>query len=477
MIFEKCNNSKSTHAIELDSTPEQILKSIPDNLLRKDLGSIPDVSESEVVRHYIELSSLNYGVDTGFYPLGSCTMKYNPKINERIASMEGFTNIHPYSDQSRVQGTLEVLHKTAEALKEITGMDAMSLVPCAGAHGELTGLFVIRAYFKDKKEDRNIVLVPDSAHGTNPASASMAGFKTVTIKSDEDGFVSIEDLETKVNKNVAALMLTNPNTLGQYEKKIQQISEICKKHGIQLYYDGANLNAILGISRPGDTGFDVVHLNLHKTFSTPHGGGGPGSGPIGVKKHLINFLPNRSVEYNNQNYSLSELNSKSIGQVRAFYSNFLVILKAYTYIVSLGGEGLRNTGYYALLNANYLAAKLKDHYELAGADHVMHEFVISLTKECKLYNLTIVDFAKRILDYGYHAPTMSFPLIVHDCLMIEPTETETKDTLDKFAEVMITILNEAKTNCDLLRNAPVNTPIKRPDDVSAARNPILRYHK
>ncbi len=477
MIFEKCNDTLSSHSIELINSPENILKGIPAGMLRKDLGGIPDISENEVVRHYIGLSNLNFGVDTGFYPLGSCTMKYNPKINERIANLNEFTNIHPYSDTDRAQGSLEVLYKCKQSLLEITGMDDMALSPCAGAHGELAGLYIIRAYFKDKKDNRSIVLVPDAAHGTNPASASMAGFKTVTVKSDESGFVCLDDLRSKVNDQVAAFMLTNPNTLGQYEKQIGEISKICKAHDIQLYYDGANLNAILGISRPGDTGFDVVHLNLHKTFSTPHGGGGPGSGPVGVKKHLADFIPNKIVEFDGKKYSFKGFASKTIGQIRAFYANFSVILKAYTYIVSLGGEGLRKTGYYALLNANYLACKLKNHFELAGEDHVMHEFVISLSKECKEYGLTVVDFAKRILDYGYHAPTMSFPLIVHDCLMIEPTETESKNTLDAFAEVMIKIAQEAKSNPELLRNAPVSTPIKRPDDVKAARTPVVRYAK
>jgi glycine dehydrogenase subunit 2 len=358
---------------------------------------------------------------------------------------------------------------------EITGMDDLSLSPCAGAHGELAGLYIIRAYFQHKKEDRPLILIPDAAHGTNPASASVAGLKVVTVKSDADGFIDLEDLKSKVNNQVCALMLTNPNTLGLFEEHLESIIKICKEFDIQLYYDGANLNAILGITKPGLMGFDVIHLNLHKSFSTPHGGGGPGAGPVGVKKHLSAFLPNEDILHKNNEYQLTGRGSLSIGKIRSFYTNFLVILRAYVYVVSMGKEGLEKVGLLALLNANYLAAKLKGKFDIHTRKHIMHEFVISLTEVCHKSNITVMDFAKRILDYGYHAPTVSFPLIVHDCLMIEPTETENKETLDQFADILHKVLEEAVNQPELLKNAPVRTPIRRVDDVTAARTPVLRY--
>ncbi len=475
IIFKKKQSTTSFYTFKLDKREDEILKNIPKNLLNEKIDDIiPNISENEVVRHFIKLSSFNYGVDSGLYPLGSCTMKYNPKINEKVSRLDNFTNIHPYSDVARVQGNLEIIYNLKEDLKEITGMDDVDLSPCAGAHGELTSLFVIGVYFRNRGEKRKYILIPDAAHGTNPASANVAGFTVINLKSTEDGFVDLNDLKEKANRDVAAIMLTNPNTLGLFEKNLKDIVDICHSFDIQLYYDGANLNAVLGLSRPGDTGFDIVHLNLHKTFSTPHGGGGPGSGPIGVKKHLVDFLPSNKIVKDKDSYKTDKY-SKSIGRVRTFNSNFLVILRAYTYIVSLGKEGLSKVGLLAILNANYLAALLKDDFSIATTTHVMHEFVISLSKECEKYHITVMDFAKRILDYGFHAPTVSFPLIVHDCLMIEPTETESKETLDNFAKVLITILSEAKSNSDLLRNAPVNTPIKRIDDVTAARNPVLKY--
>ncbi|HOJ63551.1 MAG TPA: aminomethyl-transferring glycine dehydrogenase subunit GcvPB [Spirochaetota bacterium] len=475
LIFEKNNNTISSYKFNLTKNEKEIIDHIPQNLIDLEEKVLPDVSEIEVVRHFIRLSNKNYGVDTGFYPLGSCTMKYNPKVNEKIAKNELFLNFHPYSDNKRVQGILEVMYNCKEDLKKITGMDEITLSPCAGAHGELTALFVINAYFKHKKENRPYILVPDSSHGTNPASASMAGFKVITVKSDSNGFVDLNDLRAKATEEVACFMLTNPNTLGLYEKNIEEIVKICHSKDIQLYYDGANLNAILGISRPGDTGFNAVHLNLHKSFSTPHGGGGPGAGPVGVKKHLSEFLPNENVYFENDTFYLKENSKFSIGKVREFYCNFSVVLKAYIYIKTLGKDGLRKSGLLALLNANYLATLLKEKFSLATKDHIMHEFVISLDKECHDYGITIMDFAKRILDYGYHAPTVSFPLIVHNCLMIEPTETESKNILEEFASVMKNILEEAKNSPDLLKNAPQNTPIKRADEVMAARQPILKY--
>jgi len=472
LIFEKSNDSLSSYNFFKEDGFD-ITKHLPQNLIREELEVFPDMSEGEVVRHYIRLSNRNFGVDTGFYPLGSCTMKYNPKINEKISKMDPFANMHPYSSEDRVQGNLEVMYKAAQDLGRLPVWSKVSIAPCAGAHGELTGLYVIDAYFKDKGEVRDVILVPDSAHGTNPASANVAGFKVVTVKSDANGFVSIEDLQAKIGDNVAALMLTNPNTLGLYEKNIETIVDICHKKDIQLYYDGANLNAILGISRPGDAGFDVAHLNLHKSFSTPHGGGGPGSGPVGVKKHLKAFLPNEKVTFADKKYKITGRGDKSIGKVRAFYCNFSVIIKSYAYIVTLGAEGLRKSGLLALLNANYLGYLLKDKFDIATKDHIMHEFVILLEKELRDSGLGIMDFAKRILDYGYHAPTVSFPL--HNCLMIEPTETETIEVLDKFAETMLKIYDEMKNAPDLLKNSPTKTPIKRVDDITAARQPILKY--
>lgn len=479
IIFEKANSSLSAFTFNREKSDDEIMKYIPGSMQREGLGIIKDSSENEVARHFIELSSLNFGVDSGFYPLGSCTMKYNPKINEKISKAAPFTSFHPYSAEERVQGNLEVLYKCKEDLMEIVGMDDIDFSPCAGAHGELAGLYIIRAYFAAKGEERPYILIPDSAHGTNPASASMAGYKVITVKSDAEGFVDIEDLKAKANGEVASFMLTNPNTLGIYEKNIREIVKICHEKDIQLYYDGANLNAILGISRPGDTGFDVVHLNLHKTFSTPHGGGGPGSGPVGVKKHLQQFLPGVEVSRNNDKYSIADRGGPSLGKIRTFYSNFLVVLRAYVYIKQLGSDGLRMSGLLALLNANYLAKLLDEHFEIKTEHHVMHEFVISLTNLLKSnekgVKLTVIDFAKRILDYHFHAPTVSFPLIVPDCLMIEPTETESKETLEKFAAVLIEIAKEAVESPEALVEAPVKAPVGRVDEVSAARKPVIRY--
>ena len=472
LIFEKSNDTLSTFSF---GTTDDVSEYLPKNVARETCLDMPNVSEVEIVRHFIELSGKNYGVDNGMYPLGSCTMKYNPKINERVSKFDAFNEMHPYSAIDRIQGTLEVIHECGEMLKEVTGMADLSFSPCAGAHGELTAMFIVKAYFRNKGEDRQIILVPDSAHGTNPASANVAGFKVVSVNSDADGFVDIEDLKSKANENVAAFMLTNPNTLGLYEKNIALIRDICHAKGIQLYYDGANLNAILGISRPGDTGFDLVHLNLHKSFSTPHGGGGPGCGAVGVKAHLKDFMPNYITSSKNGKYSIEHRGGLTIGQVRAFSTNFSVLVKAYTYIKALGAAGLRMSGLLALLNANYIAALLRNTFSIATKPHIMHEFVIGLDSECHQYDISIMDFAKRILDYGYHAPTVSFPLIVHNCLMIEPTETESKKRLDDFAAVLLKIYDEMKTNAQTLRDCPTLTPVKRIDDVTAARVPIVKY--
>jgi glycine dehydrogenase subunit 2 len=447
-----------------DYLPEKIL---PEKLLREDIP-IPQVSEPEVVRHFTNLSQRGYGVDTGFYPLGSCTMKYNPKINEEIASLSSFTNLHPYTPEDLSQGSLEIIYKLGEYLSNITGMDKFTFQPSAGAHGELTALLIIKAYFKDKGEKRKIVLVPDSAHGTNPASATMAGFETIEIPSDERGLVNPTILAKYLNKDVAVLMLTNPNTLGLFEKDILKISQMVHETGALLYYDGANLNGIMGYARPGDMGFDAVHVNLHKTFSTPHGGGGPGAGPVGVKSFLKDYLPKPIVEFDGEKYYLNYDIKKSIGRVRTFHGNFLVLLKAYCYIRLLGPEGLKNVTEMAVLNANYLKERLKDLFHLPYPDLCKHEFVLSGKKQ-KEKGIKVLDIAKRLLDYGVHPPTIYFPLIVEEALMIEPTETETKYTLDQFVEILKVIIKESEENPNVLKSAPHSTPVGRLDEVYAAK--------
>ncbi|MCX7719856.1 MAG: aminomethyl-transferring glycine dehydrogenase subunit GcvPB [Dictyoglomus thermophilum] len=467
LIKELNNDEKPTiHLPEPleDFLPEKIL---PKDLLRESLP-IPQISEIEVVRHFTNLSHMGYGVDLGFYPLGSCTMKYNPKINEEIANNEYFTDLHPYTPEELSQGALEIIYKLGEALSKITGMDKFTFQPSAGAHGELTALLIIKAYLRDKGENRNIVLVPDSAHGTNPASASMAGFETIEIPSDERGLVNPNILGKYLNKNVAVLMLTNPNTLGLFEKDILKIAQMVHDEGALLYYDGANLNGIMGYARPGDMGFDAVHVNLHKTFSTPHGGGGPGAGPVGVKDFLKDYLPVPTVEHDGNKYYLNYQVPKTIGRVRTFYGNFLVMLKAYAYIRLLGDEGLKKTTEMAVLNANYLKEKLKDYFELPYPSICKHEFVLS-GKNLKEKGIKVLDIAKRLLDYGVHPPTIYFPLIVEEALMIEPTETETKYTLDEFVEIIRNILKEVDENPDIVKNAPHNTPVKRLNEVYAAK--------
>jgi len=471
LIFEK--TSVGRKAVELPSldVPEKS-DLIPKNMLRNELN-LPELSEIDVVRHYTELSRRNFGVDTGFYPLGSCTMKYNPKINEDIARLPGFTNIHPLAPQEINQGALQLIYELEKDLCEITGMERFTLQPAAGSHGELTGVMIIKKYFEVKGEKRNKILIPDSAHGTNPASAALCEFEVETIKSNSEGCIDLEDLKEHLNKDVAGLMLTNPNTVGLFDKNILEIANLIHKNGSLFYCDGANANAIIGIVKIAGMGFDIVHLNLHKTFSTPHGCGGPGSGPVGVVKELVDFLPVPLIEKNNSNYYLNYNLKNSIGQVRAFYGNFTVLVKAYTYIKSIGREGLTEVAKNAVLNANYLMSKLKKHYDLPYDKLCKHEFVLS---DKNIPNgITTIDIAKRLLDYGFHAPTIYFPLIVHGAIMIEPTETESKQTLDKFAETMIKIKKEAEENPDLLKNAPHTTPVKRLDAVQAARNPVLKW--
>ncbi|WP_077368795.1 aminomethyl-transferring glycine dehydrogenase subunit GcvPB [Anaerosalibacter sp. Marseille-P3206] len=460
---------------ELDVEETDISEFIPTDYLREEELNFPEVSEVDIIRHYTNLSNKNYGLDTGFYPLGSCTMKYNPKINEDMAKLEGFTDIHPYQPEETVQGALKLMYNLEKSLCEITGMERVTLQPAAGAHGELTGMMIIKAYHEKRGDTkRTKIIVPDSAHGTNPASAVMAGFDVVEVKSNKDGLVDIDSLKEVLSDEIAGLMLTNPNTLGLFEKDIKKIAELIHDCGGLLYYDGANANAIMGITRPGDMGFDVVHLNLHKTFSTPHGGGGPGSGPVGVKKELVEFLPVPVVEKDGDKYHLEYNRPNTIGKVKDFYGHFGVLVKAYSYILSMGSDGLKKASEMAVLNANYLAASLKDDYNLPIDRVCKHEFVLGGIKEETLEVATL-DVAKRLLDFGFHPPTVYFPLIVHEAIMIEPTESESVETLDEFVKAMKEIANEAKENPEKLKEAPLNTPVRRIDETRAARNPILKY--
>ncbi|BAU27379.1 glycine dehydrogenase (decarboxylating) beta subunit [Aneurinibacillus soli] len=477
LIFEVSQPGRIACALPVCDVPEvELANVLPASHLREVAAELPEVSELQLMRHYTALSRRNHGVDTGFYPLGSCTMKYNPKINEDVARYPGLARIHPYQPEETVQGALQLMYELQRDLAAITGMDAVTLQSAAGAHGEWTGLMMIRAYHESRGETRTKVIVPDSAHGTNPASASVAGLTTVTIPSDADGFVDVEALRQAVGSDTAALMLTNPNTLGLFEKNIAEIARIVHEAGGLLYYDGANANAILGKARPGDMGFDVVHLNLHKTFTTPHGGGGPGSGPVGVKKELIPFLPKPVVVKDGDLYRLDDDRPQSIGRVKAYYGNFGINVRAYTYIRTMGPEGLRLVSEYAVLNANYMMRRLAEQYDLPFDTVCKHEFVLSGRRQKKL-GVRTLDIAKRLLDFGYHPPTIYFPLIVEECMMIEPTETETKETLDAFIEVMIQIAREAEETPELVQEAPHHTIVGRLDEVLAARKPKLRYTK
>ncbi|WP_339210101.1 aminomethyl-transferring glycine dehydrogenase subunit GcvPB [Aeribacillus sp. FSL K6-8210] len=478
LIFEISKPGRIGYSLpDLDVPEENIDQLIPSDYLRAEDAELPEVSELDIMRHYTALSKRNHGVDSGFYPLGSCTMKYNPKINENVARLTGFSYIHPLQDEATVQGAMELMYDLSEHLKEITGMDAVTLQPSAGAHGEWTGLMMIRAYHEANGEKhRTQVIVPDSAHGTNPASATVAGFETVTVRSDQNGLVDLDDLKRVVGENTAALMLTNPNTLGLFEEYIVEMAEIVHSVGGKLYYDGANLNAILGKARPGDMGFDVVHLNLHKTFTGPHGGGGPGSGPVGVKKELIPFLPKPVLVKDENGFRFDEDRPQSIGRVKSFYGNFGINVRAYTYIRSMGPDGLKAVSENAVLNANYMLKKLAPYYEMPYDRICKHEFVLSAKRQKKL-GVRALDIAKRLLDFGYHPPTIYFPLNVEECMMIEPTETESKETLDAFIEAMIQIAKEAEEEPEIVQEAPHTTVVKRLDETLAARNPILKYEK
>ncbi|MCC2252112.1 aminomethyl-transferring glycine dehydrogenase subunit GcvPB [Virgibacillus sp. AGTR] len=476
LIFERSKLGRTSYSLpELDVPDVDLNAELGNKYIRTEAPELPEVSELDIMRHYTGLSNRNYGVDSGFYPLGSCTMKYNPKINEDVARMDGFSHIHPDQPEKSVQGAMEMMYDLQSALREITGMHEVSLQSAAGAHGEWTALMMIRAFHEANGDtERTKVIVPDSAHGTNPASATVAGFEAVTVKSNEKGLVDLEDLKRVVGEDTAALMLTNPNTLGLFETEIVEMAKIVHDAGGKLYYDGANLNAIMGYARPGDMGFDAVHLNLHKTFTGPHGGGGPGSGPVGVSAELQPFLPQPLLIKKEDQFVFDYDRPQSIGRVKPYYGNFGINLRAYTYIRTMGAEGLKKASEYAVLNANYMMRKLEKEYDLPFKQHCKHEFVLSGKHQKKL-GVRTLDIAKRLLDYGYHPPTIYFPLNVEEALMVEPTETESKETLDGFIDTMLTIADEARNEPELVQDAPHQTIVKRMDETTAARKPILRY--
>lgn len=470
LIFEKSRPGR--RAIQLPScdVPEAPLASLIDSdLLRQDLD-LPEMAEVDLVRHYTALSRRNFGVDLGFYPLGSCTMKYNPKINEDLAKLPGFTGLHPYAPASFAQGSLQLMHDLQQLLSEIFGMADFTLQPAAGAHGELTGIMIFKKYFEKKGEKRTRILIPDTAHGTNPASGALCGYQTVTVRSNDTGGVDLEDLANLMTEDCAGLMLTNPNTLGLFERNIEKIAALVHEKGGLLYGDGANANAFLGKTRPGDLGFDVIHINLHKTFSTPHGCGGPGSGPVGVRQDLTAFLPVPRIVKRDR-YDWTYDCPDTIGRVKAFYGNFQVLVKAYAYIRALGPEGLKRVSEIAVLNANYIKERLRPYYDLPYDRICMHECVFTGRRQVKENGVHTTDMAKRLLDFGFHPPTIYFPLITPEAIMIEPTETESLETLDAFCEAMIRIAGEVQSDPDLVKSAPLTTPVRRLDDVKAAREP------
>lgn len=468
-IFEKSNG---TDGINL--TDEKInIDFLPKNLCRTADTNLPQLSELDVMRHYKELSDLNFCIEQGFYPLGSCTMKYNPKVNELLASLDGF-NIHPNVSDDMAQGALKLMYNLQSSLLKITGMDAITLKPSAGAHGEMTGMMIIRKYFDSIGERRTKVIIPDSAHGTNPASAKMSGFDIVEIKSNEKGQVDIDALKSVLDRDVAAIMMTNPNTLGIFEENVEEISRLMHENGSLLYYDGANFNAIMGYTNPKLMGFDVVHLNLHKTFSTPHGGGGPGAGPVAVVEKLKDYLPTPIVDFDGEKYFRNYDLKNSIGSVKDFYGNFSVLVKAYAYILMMG-KNLKHASENAVLNANYLKEKLKKYYDLPYDEPCMHEFVLSGERQKHESGVSTLNIAKALMDGNTHPPTVYFPLIVHEAIMIEPTESEHKEMLDDFVETMIQIAQTAKENPEEILSAPHTTPVKKIDEVQAARHPDLKY--
>ena len=478
LIFEKSVKARDGYSLPKDLFDEVNTKDcIPEYAVSDSKKVLSEVSEVDVIRHFTKLSKFNYGVDDGLYPLGSCTMKYNPKVTEKLASLSNFIYAHPLAPEETVQGCLELMYDLNKLLCEVTGIDQYTMAPAAGAHGELTGVLIMRQHFVDHNDKRHKLLVPDSAHGTNPASATMGGFKMIELKSNERGTVDIRRLEELMDEDTAGLMLNDPNTVGLYDEGMQDIESIVHGKGGLLYYDGANLNASFEIVRPGDAGFDIVHLNLHKTFSTPHGGGGPGSGIIGVKKALIPYLPTPIVAFDGEKYYFSDVGEKSIGMVRAFWGNFLVLVKSYAWILSMGPDGLRNVSETSVINANYVLAKLKKYYRPAYDRYCGHECVVT-GRDYKKYGIKTLDIAKRLMDYGFHPPTIYFPHFepyAEETIMIEPPESESKEVIDEFIDAMIKISHEAKTNPELLTGAPHNTRIRRVDDVLAVKRPILNY--
>ncbi len=473
LLFELSRPGRRAHrlpACDVPTSPVQDL--LPSSALADAPPPLPEVAEVDLVRHYLNLSTRNMSVDTNFYPLGSCTMKYNPKRHERLAAAPGMADLHPLQDDSTCQGMLAILYELQEILAEIAGLDAVSLQPAAGAQGELTALLVAAAYFRDRGEKRTRVLIPDSAHGTNPASAALAGFDAVTVKSDTRGLVSLDDLRSKLDSRTAVFMITNPNTLGLFDDQIATITRLVHEQGGLVYLDGANMNAILGITRPGDFGADMMHYNVHKTFTGPHGAGGPGAGPIAVRKALAPFLPVPIVVRTGEGYRLDYDRPRSIGRVRSFFGNVGILFRGWCYIRTLGPEGLRAVSENAVLNANYLLSLLKGSYEVPYGNRCMHEFVASARALRREKRITAMDIAKRLLDYGFHAPTVYFPLVVAEALMIEPTETESRETLDAFADALLKIKEEDPT---FLQQAPHTLGLSRPDEVKAAKEPILRW--
>jgi glycine dehydrogenase subunit 2 len=473
LLYEKSRPGRRASSLP---RPELPAAAVPEELRRASPPRLPEISEPELVRHFTALADRTFGVDTGFYPLGSCTMKHNPRVNERVVNLPGFRDLHPLQEEDASQGALELMWRLQEILAEIVGLPSVSLQPAAGSQGELTGLLLMRAYFADRGEgdQRREIVIPDTAHGTNPASVTMAGYKLVDVKTDPRGNVDVDDLRGKVGPQTAGLMLTNPSTLGLFDEGIEEITRIFHEAGALMYYDGANLNAICGISRPGDFGFDIVHFNLHKTFSQPHGGGGPGGGPIAVRERLEPYLPVPAVVREGEAFRLDYERPKTIGKVRGFCGPFGVFVRSYAYIRSYG-PALQEMSEVAVLNANYLLARLKDSYEAPFDRLCMHEFVLSGRKLKREYGVTTLDVAKRLMDYGFHPPTIYFPLIVPEALMIEPTETEAKETLDAFAEAMLAIAREAAGQPELLKEAPHVRPVKRLDEVRAAKQPVVRY--
>jgi glycine dehydrogenase subunit 2 len=474
LIFEKSRPGRRAGRIPGSDLP---VPEVPSELRRAEPPRLPEVAEPDLLRHFTELSTRNFGIDTGFYPLGSCTMKHNPRVNERLAALPGFRDLHPLEDEERVQGALRLCVELQEALAEITGLDAVSLQPAAGSQGELTGLMLMHAHFAELGEDehRRKIVIPDTAHGTNPASVTMAGYGLTNVQTDTRGNIDVDDLRTKVDEGTAGLMLTNPSTLGLFDENIEEITRIFHDAGALMYYDGANLNAVCGISRPGDMGFDIVHINLHKTFSQPHGGGGPGGGPIAVSRRLEPFLPAPTIVRADDGFRLDYDRPRSIGKVRGFLGPFGVFVRSYAFIRAYG-PALREMSEAAVLNANYLLARLRDAYELPFDRICMHEFVLSARRLKREHGVTALDVAKRLMDYGFHPPTIYFPLIVPEALMLEPTETEAMETLDSFAEAMRAIAREGVEEPELLKEAPHGTPVGRLDEVKAAKRAVVRYH-